>query len=386
MNLPLIAILIFGFCTSQAPAPSPPQPSLETIVAAHKQLVGQIRRMEVEITFGWQVFKDGKPSAGPQKVAVYYWAKEGSLERIRYQNFVSSTTKEGLPLGGFFDFLNNGTNTKELRNWDPNNPQKINPFRKGTVGGTIAPQSRSSILLDPGRLMLLGFCFDDLDRISFAELIAESRKVQFIGESIVGKEHFWQVRAYRPPTGELDTENDYVDIFLDPQHNFAISKTIESIRSPDGFTYQCKREVQRFKEVDQGIYIPVTISNSMEYNRPDKLTQVQTVDVKVIALNKPLSKDAFDFRFPEHCWVAYDPPVNGKRKVAIWGADDKPKYMLDSLDDLKKVPGWEEYDEPATLIPQRKLSTAWVIALTIIPACVLVIFLILRYRSKKHGS
>lgn len=241
-------------------APPVPQgrekvPDVDTLVSAHAQYLSRLRAVELEIEIDKQVFKGGVETEKPRKVQVIKWAKEGDRERIRTRYFVTRAVKDNTP--NFLDFYNDGRTTKALKNWDPDNPQKLNPFERRSVFGELVPEPKMhpSWFVRPTRLLLQSFESGPDEVVSLSELVKTSARTEVVGKTEINGQVVWHLRVHRAiPSSKLFSYVRFFDIYLSPRHNFAISKVTEHVISPEGQPSRVDQVVESYTEVGKDLY------------------------------------------------------------------------------------------------------------------------------------
>lgn len=88
-------------------------------------------------------------------------------------------------------------------------------------------------------------------------------------------------------------------------------------------------------QLDNGLIVPLRTEGRPTLD--GKVIERGAIETITFKVNEPLEPDALSFRFPEYALVEHRPAVNGRTKVELWGADDKPiKEIVDEVEDLKE--------------------------------------------------
>lgn len=350
--------------------------SLSAIVVANEAAIAQIREIELSLSISGERYRP--EATGRLQIATWRWAWKGDLERIRYIDLNVPPRDDGLTNNRGDVFLD-GNTAKWLRNWDPENPQVLAPTRQGTVKAVMMPQSN----VVPGRDVKaqLLWAFTPLTgaatRVSLRKLVeASSPAAELKGSELVGERNCWHITASLP--GHGDSGPTHFDIFLDPDANYMVRKTIvrQSVVYQDGDAevtsdLHLEREVRRFHDAGSGVFIPVEIeTRSYEGSAAEPASKI-VVHVEIERINEPLSTDAFAFRFPENCQVT-TPPVDGKSVVYLWGPDNSPIREIRSAADLRSGDSPEGFGNEAE--DRRSLFQRMILGSTVMVGILLFVW------------
>lgn len=364
-------------------------PTIEALVEANESYIGLIHEVEFEIDLEGERFT---PNPVPSThFATWHWAWRGPLERVRSVDLNVAPRDDGLP-NNLIDVLRDGKESRVLRNWDPTRPQKITAARQGTVKATISPQTRNVQGRDVMQFLLWshGLLVQPSERVSLRQLVDESAPpAELLGQAEVSGSACWQIRAHRPSAPGDEALGNQIDVYIDPSVNFAvrmadIRQTI-TVPAEDGKPSQdvvhMVREVLAFKDYGDGVFVPESVElRNYENGVDDAPASVIRGTVRSVRVNQPLSDDAFAFAFPENARVMHEPPVNGRRRVQLWGADNRPIKEIRGVEDIPLEP--EEQSGDAWLSPTAR---AWLVILAIVNA-VLIGFMFWRRAHRRRRS
>lgn len=331
MNPQMLALTFIISHVSAAVAQDPdsseaPELTLEEIVQLNEQSLGLIHTVELTMHHEIRHFIGGEPYGEPERTT-WDWAMKGDVQRIRYA-VPDPPTDDGRPQG-LHDWYVDRESIKLLRNWNPDDPQKITPLNQGTIVASQAPVTRKAPGRDVTRFLLWMFSLDTTDdRRSFAELVAESPDVEFRGLTLVDGRKLWSIRAAHPGIDGHLKPGFYFDIFLDPEVNFNVRRVVEHHEgyekyvnnSLETYSMDIERTVTSFRDVGNGVYFPLKIDNRVTSTLSDDRKSLSPTTVTDLRVNQPLSKGALDFRFPENATVVFGPPERpDHQRVVLWG-------------------------------------------------------------------
>ena len=335
-------------------------PAITDLVKAHESTFELIHTIQLQLDItGWGTRSAGSSPEHPTQFATWHWSKSGNLQRVKYRDHSVTPAKSGRT-NNRGDVFSDGKVVKSLRNWDPESPQELTPIIQGSVHASISPQTREIVGRDPASQLLFTMCLPVSSYpYGLRELVSRSSPpAQLIGKAVVSGTDCWELRIELPSSKSVPEPGGQITVFLDPTHGFLVRKTImrQQVAGGAGSTktnlVQAGREVREFTDFGNGVFVPKLIDT---YNLPDPSSGTMRATVSQCKVNAPLGPDAFAFTFPENAQVAHNPPVNGKRLVQLWGADNQPKADIRSLKDL------EQY-LPQRDSPTRPSSPKWILA------------------------
>jgi len=301
-------------------------PQCQALIDAHSQMLDRIRTIEVQYTVD---FIDGTDF----KAASTWWSRDGRRERIRRVAPSIGPTSDGRPRG-ISDLLMDGATYKSLRNWDPENPQKITPSRQGTVRAFVAAQTNTNVgVLAPSQQLL--FEVDDRPRRTLAELASVSPRVTYKAKVEVDGRELCLISLETPEETTATTTKRYFDVYLDPRAGYMIRKLVVNapriMRSNGeiGKNYHV-HEVVEVKEFGDGIFMPIRI----RIGTADEW--VTEFAVKSVKINEPIADETFEMRWPKYAVVVHQSLGGGLAKAELWG-DGEVLREIGEETDLKDL-------------------------------------------------
>lgn len=321
---------------------------LRQIVSAHDTAVSQVRSLDMQIEH-YNLSMNGEPYSPPEHAQTWHWTKKGKIERQRFTNHSSEPTKDNLPTN-LGDLIEDGKQVKALMNYDWDDPQEIHPYRQGTVRAWYAPQDRtvSGEFPSPsGQFAMFHVQATLTDpRRTLRELIQQSPKVELKGRTSVGGQECWHLQIEHPDTKTKGAfAGTRFEVYLDPSVNYMIRKVHFNIAdtdpSPEKISpIQYSREAVKFHDAGDGVFVPTEVIAKMYTPAFGKAPVFESrFVVTSVSVNEELPADALAFRWPENALVVEHPPVSPtKRRVQLWGPDDKPVREVTSIADLGTPP------------------------------------------------
>ncbi len=366
----MAALLASALVVTCAAGPIDSRLSLSELVEAHMSAVRAIHEIQLQMDLSGERFVP--KHVGPLRIATWHWAWKRELERVRYVDHSVERRDDGLT-NNCGDALVDGTTFKWLMNWDPDHPQKITPAKQGTVDARIGPQDGIFPGRDTKNQLLWVFVkpSGDAVRYSLAELAERSvPPVILKGTVRIGDHECWHIHAYLPGIGSNLTGGTSFDIFIDPSVNFSVRKVEElqklvSLNGGQGdpIFVHIEREVKEFADLGKGVFVPLKVETRFYDQGRSEAASIMTAKVSKIVVNRPLSPDAFDFKFPENVQVVHR-PKNGKARVQLWGADNKPIREIRSPADL--LGDGQQAGQPGKNLSGWYVAIAAVILLSIV--------------------
>ncbi len=128
-----------------------------------------------------------------------------------------------------------------------------------------------------------------------------------------------------------------VEIELDPQAGYLVRKVVWHMPAADegepAHDWQYQLEVVRFDGDDAGAYLPVEVHSTNTATDPASHARLVVTE---LVLNEPLPNEALDFRIPAGTVVGYFDTPDGKPRIAVWGANNKPERFFSKLADFQR--------------------------------------------------
>jgi hypothetical protein len=320
--------------------------NLDELVAAHESAVGLVRAIDMTIDVH-RLSKNGKRDVPPLHNYTLRWSMEGELERQQYRNHAGQITNSRGEPTNLGDLFQDGTTTKIMLNWDPEDPQPINPHQQGTLNCWYEPQgtgpAAGGFYHPREQFAMFRIQTQTRDRRrTLSEIVSASPRVSLEGSTRVGILDTQKIVIDHPesaPGGAF--AGVVIEVFLDPSVNFLIRKMV--IRHQDGATTGdliIVREVNEFADYGDGVFVPIEMIFTMYapevFDGPTYESRWVARDVTV---NAELPADTFSFRFPDQALVKVEPPIDGRRTVYLWGPDGLPLREINGFMDLGPIPG-----------------------------------------------
>ena len=364
---------------------------LRELIEAHSATMGLIHRFDIEVTI-WDKALIGPYSKEPaQKTGTWRWSGDGNVERIRNRDFKLDTQHPGPQGENFLDVFDGGTNRMLLRNWNPEKPPSITPFKQAGVKGVVGPRSNvmPGLLADLSVFLLMRYrnVRDETDpRQILSDLASSSPNVTVLPSEPDIDHGLIRIRVVRPGKVTEAQASDYFDFYLDPAAGLMVRKLVEYYPSSEWYGESGKverllvrwvREVKKFKDVGSGAFFPIETELNIYRSGRDEPTAVVRAVANRVVVNEPLPSDALDFKFPENLLVQY-PVKDGKIPVKLWGANNQPKKDISNKEDLLALANLEDSSKTKG---RSELNSIIVFGLNIAVIVVIGIVLLLRYRK-----
>ncbi len=359
-------------------------PSALALAEANESAIGLIHSADLVIDISVDRVR-GLPARNEneQMKRSWRWSKRDDVERIRYR-YDYLRPEDGLPVN-IGDMIQDGRTRRTLLNWDPTNPQKIEPLNNGTVKARVEPQTPRlpGFFAHPSVFLGLRMQLNSQDlALTLAELVRASPRAEVRGKVRIHGYDTWRIFVEHPNNSGPKSDGSFYEVFVDPAVNFMVRRveahdratTVDKLKvSP--YTYS--REIQEFHDCGGGVFVPTRFEDQSLGDGRAAPSMVLHGDVRNLTVNVELPPDALDFAFPKHVLVRFLPPVNGKAKKSLWGDNDTPILEVHKAQDLV------EYTR--RLSPASRASSVLVFVLANI-AIAFAIIAILSYRKVRNAA
>jgi hypothetical protein len=314
-----------------------PDRTVEEIVADHQAAIGLIHDIDVtlDIELGARAPRTGTLHFRPE--AVWKWTRSGGRERIQWTDLNTPPRADGRPLNRY-DMLQDGDTRRELRNWDPGNPQPITPLSQGSVLASIGPSHRM-FERDPARYLLFAFSLVTADaRWTLAELLRDSPRHMILPPDASDGAEIRRIRFDHPGMNP-PAPGAYFEIAVDTAANNFVRRVVAVYPQMESSTGHVDTrfvwEVIRTRDCGNGVFFPL-LTEQRNYRGSETTPYFALrVTARNLTLNEELPEEALAFAFPEHAQVMHLPPENGKVRLSLWGADGSPVLEIKSAKDLE---------------------------------------------------
>jgi hypothetical protein len=321
-------------------------PSLDELVEANQQMIEALPPMELVLTHTVQDYKGDAPFGQSRDVPDWTWARSGARERMRYSD--GRSPQDGRPQD-LYDWFSDGESLSLLRNWNPESPQVITPIDQGSVIASVMPPTQNPLGRDAPRFLLWGINAGLDDRAwTLRDIVKASPDAEVVGPAVVDGHNVWHLKFSHPDEERRRTGKLTYDVFIDPALNFSIRRVSEHQhnvqKNIDGaletYTLKTTRTARSHKDLGMGAYVPVEVEMIVDAATSDRRKSVTITRVRAVKTGPVVDQDALAFRFPKDVLVRYDPPLGpSKRKVVLWGPDNKPAKEIGTPHD---IPGFDE--------------------------------------------
>jgi len=315
---------------------------VQNLVDRHETGRSLVATVELTMDLSMQPASIPGPFGKAAKYRRCAWAKNRLCERIESQG-IRHPGKGNTLFDVFADYFLDGKTLRTLRKFNPEDPPRIRETCREDIGCTIEAQTRN-IPEDPAVFLLFRISLPlGVDGSwTLRELVQASPMVSLLPAEQIEGHRCPGLRIEHPVIeGSSVANGTFAEVFVDPDANYAIrqvrehifyksttSKPAANLQEPPNV-----RTVKRFRDFGQGVYFPeeaeLVLANGI----------VRAV-VTRLEVNQPLSSKALAFQFPKFAQVVYDPPINGKYKVVVWGDNNRPLREIFGPADLQKI-----YDE-----------------------------------------
>lgn len=279
--------------------------------------------------------------------AHWWWSRNGEQERIRLRSDNRALQQEKTPTKGFLsDVFMNGSIVKTLDGWDADKPPKLEPYAQGTVRAYVERRTQMMpALIDPGRFLHFSFALEaDLKRrLTLAELVRISPKVEMLGKVLYKNWLLYQIRIAQP-RGENVSPKSYYDVFLDPDQGYWARAVVEHVvyQQPGAKTesaFERHRWIEAFDALGDGLFMPRKVWQACYSTLPPvQADATSEMDVERQELTEELAGRELGFRFPKNVLVLDVTGPNG-REVQLWGDNDAPlRTIADEAELLPPAP------------------------------------------------
>jgi len=325
--MPLLALCIC-LCS---PATTPAGLSLEEAIDAHVQGRQLAHQASATITASNRHMLEGVVVRPKQKLWTLHWAQGLDMERVRYDLSRPDRTD-------IYDWFMTPAEVRMLRNWPDESPPVLTPSNQHAVRASIWPNDSSKPAFDATTMLLrtlTGHPYNQ--RWGLEDLARHALSAQLLSEDATSLDLAFEL----PPAPESKGHFQYT-ITLDKSANFSISKVVGRTVDTMLFTqgkevgpgdFIVEWEVTEFADLGDGIYLPSHVSQ-VSYGSDDRCGRVESeYEITDLAVNEDVDPALFDFSFPENVLVVYGPAESPDRqKVVLWGPDDKPARVIQSVD------------------------------------------------------
>ncbi len=334
-------------------------PSAKDLIDGNAAAIAQVRL--IDMTFQRLASRDPTdPSATDDVFSTCRWTADmlADVERFRFHTPRPIHPDYPPNRQGKFEVERRGTTFRCLFTSDWEKREQLTPFRQRGIQAFIDPtygqQDLYSKFRGDDHLMWRCWLGGHLSQVASLKELSELGKgitvdgaVELLGRSawkLVIHDLSAASKKYFERTND-DPKNikTAIELTID-QRTFQI---LRCTRRYEGFLHKTKdgevrttmdewaSAIHEFKELSDGILLPMRTESTRTLNGKIIVrTATKTLNAKI---NEPLDADALEFKFPEYALVEHRPAVNGKTKVELWGANDRPlKEIKDEVEDLKE--------------------------------------------------
>lgn len=351
---------------------------LNEVLNAYESFAKSRQAVALTLTLERKSFNRDAPT-GELWTEAWNWARRGKEERLRYDaGFPLDET--GRPTG-LYDYYRVGSETRLLRNWDPQHPQKITPANQGTVQAAVYPRTGEYL----GRALthqLLWSFSDSLsaEEWSLRDIAAHAKSVEFSKTS----------GGIQIALGKFDLPgmhaDDSLSITLDSQYRCTQVIQVSGGReipldagSSVANRVTIMRTVKKFFDAPHEM-VPEEVTSEITVEPTDGRHTNVTGVISNLRTNEEVTDEDFNFTFPEHAQVTFDPPLNPQyRRVVLWGPDGKPAKEILSMADIPPDP---PELQPVEAVP---VDQSWYGYLLFINAVVIGVIVMVYFRKKRNA-
>lgn len=348
----MIAALLALGTIAQAPADGM---TLDEVLERHQRYLDRIHTVDATIEI-WDS-KDG--GATWSMTAQYHQLKDGPRERLTLR------ASGSVDQGGVYrekavrvDASYTGEETRHLQGWDAEHPPAEPPSPANRYHGASAqiggaPRDET-ISRQPALLMMLAPTYEHyLPGAVRSGSNASLERVMLDGRTC------WEIR-FDTTVGIPASYR----VTLDPRLGFAMVR--HEARSKTSEPAGGVSEAVEFREVEQGLFIPVRI-RGIPSGQPNRIVERRVTSLKV---NEPVAAEALTVKFPEDIAVSDTRTV--PVVVSIWGTDG-PKLTFKTSEEYRQYIERFLGRKPASLL-------GWFLGATAVLVAVAAVLLVVRRR------
>lgn len=314
------------------------------LIEAQESSLGLVHQFYVELEVRYRPLLNVPAGTPAYHSGSWSLCVQGDLERLRNKDFAVDPKTRKVQRTLFRDTFQDGIHRKVLTGWDPDHPVALAPTEQQGVKAFLEPQPPKPSKNGDCAVVLLLAVSDMIGPLAkrqpLSAFVRSARQVELrpLGAEERGSADLICLRVWQP-AADAATRGDYFDVYLDPRAGMMVRKVVnhkENYKWPGEGTFpwaEWVHEVTRFRDVGQGVFFPEESELRVYRSGREQPTAVTRFVTTRLVVNEELPEGALDFRFPENTLVRY-PVENGQRRVALWGADNRPVRFLNGTEEI----------------------------------------------------